>query len=52
MAISRRRTCDLKTCEGLIEAYLKFPAASITHCRREFLGWDCVFAARQGGKSR
>lgn len=48
MAISRRRTCDLKTCEGLIEAYCKIPGGEYPHIAggSSWAGLMCLQCAR------
>ena len=46
MVISRRRTCDLKTCEGLIEAYCKIPGGEYHILQEGVLGLGlCVCSA-------
>lgn len=55
MAISRRRTCDLKTCEGLIEAYCKIPGGEY-HTLQGGSSWagivrlQCARAESRGNK--
>lgn len=50
MAISRRRTCDLKTCEGLIEAYCKIPGGEYHTLQEGVLGLGLCVCRAPGRK--
>lgn len=50
MAISRRRTCDLKTCEGLIEAYCKIPGGEYHTLQEGVLGLGLCVCSAPGRK--